>query len=127
MNKIITASEFLHKPPPVMIKLMALERLVKKYESLLESQVKVLACLALHAQELRKTKKINQVQDGFAIPYNWQEDLPMTVDLNIVEDHEAGQIVVRLLKPGPRPVGVDNTGWTIPDEQKVMEDESLGS
>lgn len=127
MSNLVLPGDFFQKPPPILIKLQALERLVAKYESLLESQVKVLACLALNSEELRKSKKIKQVQDGFAIPYNWQEDLPMTVDLNIVEDHKAGQIVVRLLKPAPRNQTVDNTGWTIPDEQKVMEDDTLGS
>lgn len=127
MSNLVLPGDFFQKPPPILIKLQAMENLLRKYESLLESQVKVLACLCQHSPDLRRAMKVKQVQDGFAIPYNWQSDLPMTVDLNIVEDHEAGQIVVRLLKPAPRSQSVDNTGWTIPDEQKVMEDENLGS
>lgn len=127
MGKIINPSDFFVKPPPVMIQNMAQERLIRKYESLLESQVKVLACLCMHSNELRRAMKVKQVAGGFAIPHNWQEDLPMTVDLNIVEDHEAGQIVVRLMEPEHRKTSVDNTGWTAPDEQKVMEDDILGS
>ena len=126
MGRIIPASGFFEKPPPIMVQNMAMERLIAKYESLLESQVKVLACLAWHSKDVAKSsKKFRSVPGGFTIPHAWQESLPMTVDLNINEDHTSGVIAVRLLEPEHRKTTVDDTGWTVPDTQKRMEDAEL--
>lgn len=115
--------QFFIKPPPIMLQQLAQERVISRYESLLETWSKVLMSLAKHANEIRT--RVRPVGGGFSLPYGWQEDLPGACDLGITEDPEARLIIIRMLEPTPRLLTPQNTGWEIPDEQKRTEDASL--
>lgn len=120
MPRIITP-EFFNAPPPIMLRQMAQERLIARYESLLESWSRVLAALAQNAGDMRR---VNAVRGGISFPYAWTANLPAQFDLNVVEDADEKRVVVRLLTPAPRAVASDATraGWQVPDEQKRAED-----
>lgn len=112
------------RPPNIMLEYLAQQRLIERYESLLESWSRVLCALAAHASELERGKKVRRTEGGFKIPHKWQADLPPVCDLNVVEDEETGEIVVRLLTPSPRVRQADTDGWVVPNEDAVAERES---
>jgi hypothetical protein len=125
MSDLVLPPGFFTRPPPMVVRLAALERVVQKYEEQLAQQVKILASLALHASDLARGKKVKLVPGGFAVPFSWQADIPSVCDLNVEDDRESGQMTIRVLGPSPRLQGPDLTGWHVPDEQKRAEDEEL--
>lgn len=122
MSKIY-APEFWQRPPTVLERMQGLESLVGKLQDQLALQVKVLASLAAHSVDVNRGKKISPVEGGFSFPFDWQAEIPGICDLNIVEDREAGKIVVRICDPSPRPVQSD-PGWAVSELDKVLAEES---
>jgi hypothetical protein len=123
MSRIIPFS----KPPTPLLVMQAQERLIRRYESQLESQSKVLAMLAQHSSDVAAGRGIKAVAGGFSVPWDWQADLPFQCDLNVVEDADERMIVVRLLSPTPRvqPATLETferEGWHVPDEEKRAEE-----
>lgn len=85
------------RPSKLFLEVAAQNRLIERYERLLESWSRVLASMALHATELGA--KVRPVGGGFEIPYGWQADIPPVCDLNVIEDTENRVMVVRVLSP----------------------------
>jgi hypothetical protein len=85
------------RPSKLFLEVAAQNRLIERYERLLESWSRVLASMALHATEL--AAKVRPVGGGFEIPYGWQADIPPVCDLNVIEDTENRVMVVRVLSP----------------------------
>ena len=110
------------KPPMIMLEHLAQERLIDRYQNMLQSWSLVLISMAQHAGDIEKGRGIKAIPGGFKLPYNWQVDIPTECDLNVIEDEEDKSIVVRVLGPSARIRKPDDSGWIVHDEEKRAED-----
>lgn len=115
------------KPPHPLLLMRAQTRLIDRQDSILESWSKALCMMARHGSDVAAGRGIKAVPGGFAVPWEWQGDLPFECDLNIVEDADERLLVVRLLSPSPRvqpatSATFEREGWHVPDEEKRAED-----
>jgi hypothetical protein len=100
VKRMVEAAE---RPPRLFLEVAARERVIERYERLLESWSRVLAAMALHATELAEGRGVRAVGGGFEIPFAWQADVPPICDLNVIEDADSRVMVVRVLAPGSEP------------------------